>query len=100
MSDASFPALRLHDATLVSVSVAWASRGVQAEVLLCQLAGEEGERVLRLRWTGCSRVAIPHEQPWGPSKSINSHGCEGRRFWIEMQSGDVIELWADGFSVE
>lgn len=95
----TFQDLELHDATLLSVSVSWATR--EAEVVLkpCTLTTGESS-ISKLRWTGCSLVVIPHEAPWGRSLSISSHGCEGRRFWIEMQSGDLIELWADGFEAE
>ena len=87
----TFPDLKLHDATLVGVSVSWATREVLAEI--------DGQSRLRLRWSGCSRVVIPHEAPWGRSVSINSHGCDGSRFWIEMQSGDTIEVWASQFDL-
>lgn len=84
--------LDLHDATLIRVSMAWPTRSVDIEV---QRFGSEGGSILMLRAVGCSRVVIPHEAPWGLSASIHSNGLDGRRFWIEMQSGDTIEIWAD-----
>jgi len=94
----SFLDLSLHDATLLGVSFSWAKREAVAEILLSE-AASVGRPPLRARWFGCSRIVIPHEQPWGQSASINAHGFEGRRFWIEMQSGDLVEFWADGFEV-
>jgi hypothetical protein len=88
--------LDLHDATLISASLAWGSRSVDVDVQ--RFDGGRGS-ILRLRAVGCSRVVIPHEAPWGPSASINSCGLDGRRFWIEMQSGDTIEIWADRIEV-
>ena len=95
----AFQNIDFHDATLLGVSVSWAALEVQVEVEPCYMESV-GPPIIRLRWTGCSRVVIPQEAPWGQLVSINAHGCEGRRFWIEMQSGDSIEIWADGFAVE
>jgi hypothetical protein len=92
----TFADLDLHDATLISASMAWGTRSVDVEV---QRFGAERGSVLRLQAVGCSRALIPYEAPWGMSASINSHGLDGRRFWIEMQSGDTIEIWADRIEV-
>lgn len=94
----AFLDLKLHDATLVDVSVSWATQEVLAEVDACYVGGDGPPR-MRLRWSGCSRVVIPHEAPWGRSVSINSHGYDGARFWIEMQSGETIEVWASQFDL-
>jgi hypothetical protein len=95
----AFTGLPLHDATLLGIAVSWAAREATADIRWSQRP-DGGEHVVRLRWTGCSRVVVPHEAPWGTSQSIQSHGWDGERFWLEMQSGDVIEIRAEGFSVE
>lgn len=92
----SFADLELHDATLISVSMPWGTRSVDVEF---QPVGPGRGSILRLRAVGCTRVVIPHEAPWGGAASVNSHGLDGRRFWIEMQSGDTIEIWADRIDV-
>ncbi len=94
-----FEDLQLHDATLLAVSIAWPTQETHAEVMPAQ-PNTAVPRSLLLRWAGCSRVVFPQEAPWGRSVSINRHGRDGRRYWIEMQSGDLIEIWADDFDAK
>jgi hypothetical protein len=54
-----------------------------------------------LQASGLRLLRVPRENPWGPSASVNtaelrtSEDGRGLRLWIEMQSGDEIELDAD-----
>lgn len=87
----------LHDATLVALTTSWNGNAFVVEIHVRVAAAH---KALRLRAKGCSRVVIPHEAPWGPSVSINTHGVDGRRHWLELQSGDTIEVWADEIVAE
>ncbi|QDE91730.1 hypothetical protein BHS06_23635 [Myxococcus xanthus] len=87
---------RLHDATLVSVTMEWASGEAHIRVRL----SEEAARCAEIRVTGSTLLRCPREQPWGPSVSLNEvrlvslHDAR-QRLEIEIQSGDVIELEGD-----
>ena len=81
--------LPLHDASLESIEVLWAEARCR---LVLKLAS--GKHLLEFR--GISRVTIPYEEPWGPSISINRASFEDGVTSIQMQSGDTIEIAADG----
>jgi hypothetical protein len=54
-----------------------------------------------LEFAGVTELLVPHRQPWGPSERVNSGAAPAPgRFEIEMQSGDVIEIRAGGFTFE
>lgn len=83
----------LHDATLVSVLMDWASGETRVTVRL----PEEGGRTAEIRVFGSTLLHCPRRQQWGPSVSINEVRRQQRdngvhRIEIEVQSGDIIEL--------
>lgn len=87
----------MHDWTLTLITVDWIS----------------GSGYLRIRGNGrereigfqrIQRLVVPREFPWGRSLSINAVDgpieLQGKlQLKVEMQSGDVIEIIADGFDV-
>lgn len=85
----------LHDAILVGVTVAWGE--AVAEVHLCEV-GSVSETILvfnRLRSLHCTRT-----EPWGPSVYINRAALSHRsHLRIELQSGDEIEIVAEGLTI-
>ena len=90
---------RLHDATLLSLSVNWKRRS--AEIRLITPTSPSLSR--RYRRPGLTHFDVPRLTPWGESASINtavvqsSQGAKTKRLSVEMQSGDVIEVDADEF---
>ena len=94
-----FAELPLHDATLQTLQVAWSASEVVAELIPVQAGRWAGQR-MRLTWSECTRLSAPHESPWGSSDAVNAHGHEGRRFWLELQSGDLVEVWASEVRVD
>lgn len=89
----------LHDATLVAVTLSWASGEIHVRVRL----SEEAARGAEIHVTGSTQLRCPRQQPWGPSVSINQVrllSLQGgrKRLEIEVQSGDVIEI--EGSAVE
>jgi hypothetical protein len=92
----SSPPHRFHDFTLVRVTVDWADGVVTFELL-----GPNDQTTLRAN--GLRRLALPREQPWGRSVSINEFELvevPGGGLWsaqFEMQSGDLIEVICESF---
>ena len=90
----------LHDATLVRVVVLW-NEDAQAE-----LSFRLDRRTLTLKASGVTNLTCPHENPWGPSVSVNElrgplDVRDGvRRIEIEIQSGDTILVEARSFEWE
>ncbi|MET0856889.1 MAG: hypothetical protein ABWY27_09075 [Telluria sp.] len=81
--------LDLHDATLVSVQIIWADGTCIVKVEHSRLSD------CILTFSGVSSVTVPRTHPWGPSRSINSARQQSLgHYEIEMQSGDVIEIFA------
>ncbi len=87
---------QLHDATLLAIEVDRARKS--AEITFRQ----HPDRKVHLTASGARSVVIPHEAPWGPGISVNEgrqiSAAEGQgSLEIEMQSGDVIRVDAEGF---
>ncbi len=86
----------MHDWTLVSVSVDW-----KAGAVVLALDGPLKASTLVAR--GVRDFHMPRRFEWGPSVSVNetngpSAVADGLyRLAIEMQSGDIIEIVAEGF---
>jgi hypothetical protein len=82
----------LHDATFVEARIAWETRA----------AAFNFETVfdgsVRLEVSGVANLSLPHQEPWGPSASVNEFRRLPDGFEIEMQSGDVIAVTASGAS--
>lgn len=89
---------KLHDATLVRVVLLWDE---EAEVELEFRV--DGFKSVVLKTSGVTNLTCPHENPWGPSVSVNEvRGpvevrCGLHRMEIEMQSGDTIVVEAKTF---
>jgi hypothetical protein len=88
----------LHDATLLDVVLTWGkTAGVEVRFRDC------GPRIVRLRARNARLLSCPHENPWGPSVSVNEiRGPEPRdgdtqRVEIEVQSGDTIVIESQDF---
>jgi hypothetical protein len=75
----------LHDATLIELKVDWARARVVISV-------KRMDRRMRFTLERVSRVECPHEEPWGPSASINAACATVDGVELEMQSGDVIRI--------
>jgi hypothetical protein len=85
----------LHDATLVSIEVDWASGQARClfEVWI------DGPATLAILVEGLRLARIPRDHPWGRSVSVNRTSLSERdglvELGIEMQSGDEILLRAE-----
>jgi hypothetical protein len=88
----------LHDATLVSITLNWANGSCVA-----QFAGSpSGPRgPFQVCWTNVTELRIPRTQEWGPSVSVLSASePSSGNFELQLQSGDLITLCADGVVLE
>jgi hypothetical protein len=85
---------RMHDWTFVALNFEW--RAAQASLEF----EDDGATKRVLTAEQVRLLEVPRENEWGPSVSINEASeepgpnSEGRMLRIEMQSGDVIRLWA------
>jgi hypothetical protein len=90
----------LHDATLVSLSVEWATNTLRIDLRTGDCVSPRRTLIVR----GLRKLTCEHEQPWGPSNSVNEvrgptevvHGGS-MRLEIELQSGDSIVVEAESF---
>jgi len=88
----------MHDWSLVSIHFDWVS--AFAELILKSPSGQETITARGLQYLKASRSS-----PWGPSASINvvddpklsDGGLQTLR--IEMQSGDIVALTAEFFTL-
>ncbi|MDP1532599.1 MAG: hypothetical protein Q8L92_03345 [Rubrivivax sp.] len=85
---------RMHDWTLLSVSFEWRSASASLEF-------EDTDAKKRTLMAEQVRLLeVPRENEWGPSVSVNATVEEpgpngaGRMLRVEMQTGDVIRVWA------
>lgn len=89
---------KLHDATLVRIVLLWDE---EAEVKLEFRV--DGPKSVALKASGVTNLTCPHENPWGPSVSVNEvrgpveARCGLHRVEIEIQSGDTITIEAKFF---
>lgn len=95
----TFEDLPLHDAALLGLRGVWTASEVVMDLVPAQVGEWWGQRI-RLVWSGLERLHVPHELPWGRSDAVNAHGREGQRFWFEMQSGDLLEVWASRLRID
>ena len=88
----------MHDWTFVSISLDWKIGLATVQLLNSRSA------VVNLTAAGVSLLRIPRQHEWGRSVSVNkvigpTHLDNGQQLvQFEMQSGDVIEIFADEFS--
>jgi hypothetical protein len=91
----------LHDATLETLELRWAS----GEVFLRIRTGDAEQPYLVVVASSVRRVECDRQMPWGFSISINEirgpdpTGGDAACMEIEMQSGDVIRIEAGEFSI-
>ena len=87
----------LHDSAVEHLLVLWEERAVvlRLYVFLRPESGDDAA-LCEIRYSGCTDLKVPHKAPWGESYFVNSNGHDGDRHWIEMQSGDLIEVRAQG----
>jgi hypothetical protein len=90
---------RLHDATLEALILHWAEG-----ILRIRLStGEQGTGVVVLEASGVLNAICPRACPWGPSDSVNEIKLQqtgnGRLLTIEMQSGDLLEIYCKEVSI-
>lgn len=90
----------LHDATLKNVNFDWEA----AMVLLTFKIGVAASDVALIKAQGVTNLKCPRLLPWGRSSSVNSTAIEpfadGQFLSIEMQSGDVLEIFCREVAVE
>lgn len=87
----------LHDWTLIGIGFEWHAGRVVVEL--------EDNALARRTLTAesVSLLDVPQDKPWGPSVSVNeavetqTGSGDGRCLQIEMQSGDVIRIYARSF---
>ena len=81
----------LHDATLVSLEVDWASGNLRFNFRASMM----GSPTICLVAHGLTMLKCPREHPWGRSVSVNTARAEKvddeMLLFVEMQSGDIIE---------
>jgi hypothetical protein len=89
-----------HDAVLVDLTFDWMSRRLRCSIRLVSDNAETRQVIFE----GVSKLVAPCSHPWGRSSSINvlkrsPHGDEFV-FNLEMQSGDIIEIYAAAMRLE
>ena len=97
MEIANFEALPLHDAVLRLIEVNWESKQCRLRLTAFTTPSSVAQPCV-LTFDGVTFLSMPHNEPWGPSSSVNTASIANGRFRIEMQSGDAIELSATGFA--
>ena len=95
----NFEELPLHDASLGHIDLDWTARTLRIE--LAVFFKRDADAVSStLTFTGVQHVSIPHRDPWGPSVFVNTKTFTPPDLYtIEVQSGDLIEIHADGFEL-
>jgi hypothetical protein len=84
----------LHDATLQTIEVNWPEATCKFNL------GLWGQQASVLVFREFKRIVIPRELDWGPSSSLLSFKATADgQFRVEMQSGDVISVFAESFSL-
>ena len=92
-----FESLPLHDALIEFIKLEWGEAVLEIDLLVFS-EREKSAQPHSLRFTGVSSFQATHKCPWGESASINTvkqtrSGCE-----IEMQSGDLLIIEAQGYT--
>jgi len=90
---ANFSDSNLHDATLVNIEFDWGNA-------LTFVSFKCHNKNVVIKFSECTNVSIPHENPWGQSASVNATSQDGKTFKIEMQSGDIISINSGSFCIE
>lgn len=91
----------LHDATLETLELRWAS----GELVLRIRTGDPSHPRREIVATSLSHLDCSRQMPWGPSQSINDargptpSGPDVSVLELEMQTGDVIRIEAGAFTL-
>ncbi len=95
----NFENLPLHDAVVENIDIKWGSSFVGINLYAFV---NKAERALPfiLKFIGVTEIQVPHNSPWGESVYVNRVGVENERFYIEMQSGDMLAIKANDFKFE
>lgn len=92
-----FGELYLHDAVLKRLEFDWEARTVTVALAVFHPRAEAAIASI-LAFSGVRHASIPLEDPWGPSIFVNGSSFSPPDLYkIEVQSGDVIEIRAEGF---
>lgn len=97
MSTPDFSCLPLHDALLESITLLWKQKICRLHLEAFAVPGKSASPHL-LEFQGVELVNAPLNDSWGPSYSVNSATHTSGKFFIEMQSGDIIEVRAATFT--
>jgi len=83
----------LHDATLIDITLRWGKQAaLEVRFRDC------GPRIVTLRIGDVTLLHCPHDNPWGPSVSVNEVRVAVTppeaplRIEIEVQSGDTVVM--------
>lgn len=87
-----FTNLNLHDSTLHVVRYEWSKKTLELSI---QTSSVDSQSILT--FSGCKRVNFTQTESWGPSSSINSTSYSNGVYFVELQSGDIIEIEANSF---
>ena len=93
----SFSDLPLHDAALVTIEVLWSEKLCRVQLSAFVEHGQPATPHL-LEFHGVTKLAISHNESWGPSQYILGSAEVNGIYQLKMQSGDDIEVEASGFS--
>ena len=97
MREPQINSLPLHDAVLRSVEYSWQQKNCRVSLSVFVDAGKDA-RPHTLEFHGVTSISLPHHESWGPSAFIHSASQGDGAYKIQMQSGDVLEVTASGFT--
>jgi hypothetical protein len=93
----SFSDLTLPDAVLVAIEVLWSEKLCRIQLSAFVEHGQPATSHL-LEFHGVTKLALSHNESWGPSQYILCSAEVNGIYQLQMQSGDNIEVEASGFS--
>jgi hypothetical protein len=97
LSTQEFSSLPLHDAMLQSIELLWEKKLCRFRLHAFVQKGKLASPYL-LEFQDVTALKVPHEELWGSSFYVNSASYLSGNFYIEMQSGDTIEIIARSFT--
>ncbi|TCS36773.1 hypothetical protein BCF53_12247 [Reinekea marinisedimentorum] len=91
-----FDDLPLHDGVIRYIDLSWSD--FKIDILLSAfLRSGQNAKPCKLSFYGVANFEAPHKSPWGESASISNAREVAGGFEVEMQSGDVLLIEAEGF---
>jgi len=97
MSFQDFSSLPLHDAVLNSIEVLWEKKLCNFYIKAFTVSGQNAQPH-RLEFHDVTNLLLPQAEPWGPSVFVMAGVNVDGGFQVQMQSGDNIEVKANGFA--